>query len=92
MFVSTYRGIPAVTLKVITSKLMDQMWVQSSWPASAVLTYYRMGADTATTPFGTMGLLDTPYSEFLSGGSAGFPQFDLNGVWTLINFSYPGDK
>jgi hypothetical protein len=92
MFGSTYRGIPAVTLKVIVSKLKDQMWVQSSWPDSAVLAYYRLGADTATTPFGTMSLLDTPFPKVLSGGPAGFPQFDPSAVWTLASFYYPGDK
>ena len=92
LFGSTYRGIPAVTLKVIVSKLKDEMWVQSSWPDSAVLAYYRLGADTATTPFGTMGLLDTPFPKFLSGGPEGFPQFDPSNVWTLVSFYYPGDK
>lgn len=92
IFGSTYRGIPAVTLKIIVSKLKDQMWVQSSWPDSTVLAYYRLGADTAITPFGTMSLLDTPFPEFLSGGPVEFPQFDPSDVWTLVSFYYPGDK
>jgi len=91
MFGSTYRGIPEVTLKVIVSKSGDQLWVQSSWPDNAVLAYYRLGADTATTPFGTMGLLETPFPNVLSGGPQGFPQFDPGGVWTLASFYYPGD-
>jgi hypothetical protein len=92
MFGSTYRGIPAVTLNVIVSKFKDQLWVQSSWPDNAVLAYYRLGANTATTPFGTMGLLDTPFPEVLSGGPEGFPQFDSNGGSTLASFYYPGDR
>jgi len=92
MFGSTYRGIPSVTLNVIVSKSKDQLWVQSSWPDSTVLAYYRLGADTATTPFGTMGLLDTPFPKLLSGGPQGFPQFDPSGVWTLASFYHPGDE
>jgi hypothetical protein len=92
MFGSTYRGIPAVTLNVVVSKSGDQLWVQSSWPDSAVLAYYRLGADTATTPFGTMGLLDAPFPKVLSGGPEGFPQIDPSAVWTLASFYYPGDS
>ena len=92
MFGSTYRGIPEIVLDVIVSKLKDQLWVQSSWPDSRILAYYRFGADTATTPFGTKGLLDTPFPEFLSGGAVGFPQFDPGGVRTLATFHYPGDR
>lgn len=91
MFGSTYRGIPAVTLNVIVSKSRDQLWIQSSWPDSAILAHYRLGADTAITPFGAMGLLDTPFPEVLSGAPEGFPPFDPNAVWTLASFYYPGD-
>jgi len=92
LFASTYRGIPAVTLNVVVSKSRDQLWVQSSWPDSAVLAYYRLGADTANTPFGTLGLLDTPFPQVLSGGPEGFPQIDPGAVWTLATFYYPGDS
>lgn len=92
MFGSTYRGIPEITLNVIVSKFRDQLWVQSSWPDSEILAYYRLGADTATTTFGTRELLDTPFPKFLSGGPVGFPQFDPNGVRTLATFYYPGDR
>jgi hypothetical protein len=92
MFGSTNRGIPEVTLSVIVSKSKDQLWVQSSWPDNKILAHYRLGADTATTPFGTRGLLDTPFPEFLSGGPVPFPQFDPGGVQTLATFYYPGDR
>jgi hypothetical protein len=92
MFGSTYRGIPEISLKVVVSKSKDQLWVQSSWPDSDILAYYRLGADTATTPFGMKGLLDTPFPEFLSGGPVGFPHFDPSDVQTLATFYYPGDR
>jgi hypothetical protein len=88
MFGSTYRGIPKVTLIVIVSKSKDQMWVQSSWPDNEILAYYGLGADTATTPFGRIGLLDTPFPEFLSGGPVGFPRFDPSDVQVLATFYY----
>jgi hypothetical protein len=92
LFASTYRGVPEVTLNAIVSKSKDQLWIQSSWPDNEILAYYRLGADAAITPFGTMGLLDTPFPQFLSGGPVGFPPFDPAGVQTLASFHYPGDR
>jgi hypothetical protein len=92
LFGSTYRGVPKVTLNAIVSKSKDQLWIQSSWPDNEILAYYRLGGDTATTPFGTMSLLDTPFPEFLSGGPVGFPPFDPGGVQTLASFHHPGDR
>ena len=89
MFGSTYRGIPAVTLNIIISQSKDQLWVQSSWPDQPTLAYYRLGADTAITPFGTQGLLDTPFPPFLTGEPLGFPKFDPSGVSTLATFVVP---
>jgi hypothetical protein len=92
LFGSTDRGVSAVTLNAVVSKSNDQLWVQSSWPGNEILAYYRLGADTATTPWGPMGLLDTPFPKHLSGGPVPFPPFDPGGVRSLATFHHAGDR
>jgi hypothetical protein len=86
LFASTYRGIPSVTLDVFASQAAGAIWVQSSWPGSEVLAYYKFGAATALTPFGEMALLDTATPQRLSGGPVPFPALDPQTVSKRASF------
>ncbi len=92
LFASTYRGMPAVTLDVLVSQSKDAIWVQSSWPGSEVLAYYRLGSTTAITPFGEMALLDTPMPQVLSGGPVPFPAIDPISVVKKASFYIQADE
>ncbi|MGL5009040.1 MAG: hypothetical protein ACRC6I_04110 [Paracoccaceae bacterium] len=86
LFASTYRGIPAVTLDVFAAKAGDAIWVQSSWPGTEVLGYYRFGDAAALTPFGEQALLETAVPQGLSGGAVAFPPMEAGVVRKIASF------
>jgi hypothetical protein len=85
---STFRGIPSVVLEVFTSKSEAEMWVRSSWPDDETLAYYRVGADTAITPWGVTKFLKAPMPDGLSGGPVPFPKLIMGKVVKKATFKH----
>jgi len=71
---STFRGVSSFQIDIISPDANNEIWIRMSKPNNDVLAHYRLGSETALTPFGQIKLLETPFPDHISGGPVEFPK------------------
>lgn len=88
LYISTYRGIPEVTLKVIAGDGAG-MWITSDWDGHEVLGFHRVGEETAITQYGEQPFIDSPTPSMLVGGEGAPPAIPNSGAEEVVSFHRP---